>query len=425
MQTTMQAPVRRRPKKRQQLRWNAGQTLLGIYFATIIIPLFWLTDYFARDSHAAIATQFQYLSFATMAAMAAYYSRYLPKAFPLPPLLFFAWAALSVFWSISQIETAAASFALGVYIFALIGMLRSPDAFHSLRFAAFFIFAGLAALAAYHGIGARTFGGVRANMIGSFGLAIMIMLAAQPRPNLWLIALAACLPVFSQSRGVLVAVLVFAAFRWVVLPFAARSRSKAMPAFVALLGGAFAIVSYQLLIPLILRASQFIGVSGAQRLGEDLTGRTSYWALGWRLFEHSPIIGYGYSTRDGITLSLRDSASAHSGWINLLLDLGIVGVGLLIFWYLAALSRALWGMHGWPTQTRWTMAAALLAFIAPLTTEPNYVNLYHPSSLLLLVCLCAPFVMRTPSHSASRASGRRSRSSGPRRSHSFRSISRP
>ena len=65
-------------------------------------------------------------------------------------------------------------------------------------------------------------------------------------------------------------------------------------------------------------------------IGSGFTGRTLYWSQGTQLFFDNPLIGYGFRTRgasglpDGLTLN------AHSGWINMLLDIGVIGTSFII-----------------------------------------------------------------------------------------------
>ena len=87
-------------------------------------------------------------------------------------------------------------------------------------------------------------------------------------------------------------------------------------------------------------------------LGKDptLTGRTEIWASLMRLSDHRPWLGYGYKAfwgKDSVpaqvvkTETHWDVPSAHNGWLDLLIQLGWVGVTVFGFCLLAAYFCAL------------------------------------------------------------------------------------
>jgi len=86
-------------------------------------------------------------------------------------------------------------------------------------------------------------------------------------------------------------------------------------------------------------------------LGKDstLTGRTQLWSLVWKLIRSHPWFGYGYG---GFWLGLQGPSApvwravgwqppnAHNGFLDLLLDLGIIGLLLFVPVILTALRHA-------------------------------------------------------------------------------------
>lgn len=95
-----------------------------------------------------------------------------------------------------------------------------------------------------------------------------------------------------------------------------------------------------------------------EALGRDatLTGRTDIWAVLVRLIGEQPWTGFGYGafweTESGPVHWVRletawDVPTAHNGWIETALALGLPGLALAIFFYLRAIAhgfaRLLWG----------------------------------------------------------------------------------
>jgi O-antigen ligase len=70
-------------------------------------------------------------------------------------------------------------------------------------------------------------------------------------------------------------------------------------------------------------------------IDSGFTNRTYYWKVGLELFEEKKMFGYGFRSRENILSSNIENISSHSGFINLLLDVGLVGT-ILFFLSLAA-----------------------------------------------------------------------------------------
>lgn len=88
-------------------------------------------------------------------------------------------------------------------------------------------------------------------------------------------------------------------------------------------------------------------------LGRDstLTGRTEVWAAVLPAMKHQPLLGYGFGsfwTDD--RRQLYDIPTAHNGYLDILLELGIVGLALFVAWLLSCarqLRRALVLDYDW------------------------------------------------------------------------------
>jgi O-antigen ligase len=175
-----------------------------------------------------------------------------------------------------------------------------------------------------------------------FGAAVALDRA---RSRLWLgfAGLALLLVLLSTSKTSLVALAAGAAalvFVWLARRGPAAGVAMVWLAVVALAGvGAVAILAPGLAI-------------GA--LGKDatLTGRTFIWAAAVRVIHQRPWLGFGYGAvwdnldAWGPLTRIIDEAGfrprhAHSSWIEMALNLGLVGLGLWALWFAQTLVRAL------------------------------------------------------------------------------------
>jgi O-antigen ligase len=81
----------------------------------------------------------------------------------------------------------------------------------------------------------------------------------------------------------------------------------------------------------------------------SLTGRTFIWEAAWMVFNQRPLLGHGYSAfwiaaTPGVDVIWEhiqwDTPTAHSGYYEVLLQLGLLGAGLVVVLLLATLLRA-------------------------------------------------------------------------------------
>lgn len=116
-------------------------------------------------------------------------------------------------------------------------------------------------------------------------------------------------------------------------------------------------------------------------IGRDMTftGRTDIWAASEHAVEAQPWLGYGYYAfwlnPDGPAYYVRQATewmvpSAHNGWLELALGIGLIGVGLFIVQYLAAARRAL-GALADPVAGLW--APAFLAVFTLYTLSESHI----------------------------------------------------
>jgi len=150
--------------------------------------------------------------------------------------------------------------------------------------------------------------------------------------------------------------------------------------------------------------SQILSVLGKS---EDLTGRVSIWATLLLLAKDKLLLGYGYggfwifggpaqALWDTLGVSPEDAAYAHNGYLQLLVDCGIVGVALLLGALLAAF-RTAW-IYFLATKNTWPLYFVLFALLHNLT-EATFVvrnNVYW----LLFVAITVQLVRALSRESA-------------------------
>ena len=137
--------------------------------------------------------------------------------------------------------------------------------------------------------------------------------------NLAMLFLAAVLLIFSASTTAQVLALMSA----VVLMYVAFARRA------GLLRGPLTLLAAWLMAIVGLVVLSDLGTF-TDLVGKDvtLTGRTVIWHLAIQLIEERPVWGYGYANE--VIKNLLDVLHAHNGYIQLAVDLGLVGCGLFL-----------------------------------------------------------------------------------------------
>jgi O-antigen ligase len=109
-------------------------------------------------------------------------------------------------------------------------------------------------------------------------------------------------------------------------------------------------------------------------LGRDptLTGRTELWSAVWERVQQHPALGHGYGaiwgTDDTVAAAIRwlvgwPVPDAHSGYLNLALELGLLGLALLVASLGSSLARAI-GLIGHADRVLAIWAILLVVFVA-------------------------------------------------------------
>jgi O-antigen ligase len=294
-------------------------------------------------------------------ALAALRFRDLERAW-LPVLLLsvlLAWAFASSMWSIDPEVTTRRAFAVtvttlfGVYLAASFGGRGMSEvlaaAFLLLAVGSYFVCLVFPAMGVHHDVNVGLWRGLwyEKNQMGGMmvygALASVSAAITSPRRRaLWIITLLLCagLVVMTHSATSLISLIIVLGGA-VALILMGMGAAAAVAAFWAGVTGALALASVYYLAPELV--FQFLGKDAS------LTGRTEIWAGILRDSEKQPLTGYGYAAFWG-----EDSApakwiraqlqwpvpTAHNGWLDLLIQLGQVGVGIFVVIFGLALGAA-------------------------------------------------------------------------------------
>ncbi len=208
-------------------------------------------------------------------------------------------------------------------------------------------------------------------------LAIIVLMRTRAGRRQWLVATATIAASFAlillcHSRTALV---VFAAMLTLMPIFRLRRRgSKAL--FAGIVG----------VLLLSASAAVFVDIGNlTELLGRDatLTGRTNIWALALESASERPLLGYGYSAFWNVAVEADRISSvlhwkvphAHNGFIDLTLQLGLVGLGLLIAVYYVAIRGALrLAQDGLEREALWPLAYLAFTLLYQVTESTIFVG---------------------------------------------------
>ncbi len=275
------------------------------------------------------------------------------------------WACLSKGWSILPEVTGRRTLALvmttlfGLYL----GSAWSPRRLVRLVATTFSIMAGvsLVLVLAFRRYGVEQAGELAGDWRGLWssknalaalmalgGLACICTLFAAPRRRWpWLLGLGLCVLLLLGSRGkTSLVVLLLTGGGAAGLAFARRG-----PAAAALGGLAAGAAVFFGALAAAVRPDLLLALVGKDA---TLTGRTQIWAAVGRRMAESPWLGYGFGAfwdKEAITAKIvRHEArwevpTAHNGWLDLLVQVGAVGVALFALVLLVVATAAVWRAH--------------------------------------------------------------------------------
>jgi len=279
-----------------------------------------------------------------------------------PALAFFilvGWAGLSVMWSIDPDTTLrraialAATTLLGLYLASSLGGRRFAEltalTMLLLALGSYFVCLAVPSMGVSHDVNAGTWRGLwyEKNEMGAMmvyaSLAAVAALLTNPRRRLlWAgsLVLFIGLIIMTRSATSLLCLMIVLGGATV---FTFMRLGQAASVLAVWLG----VTGFAALAGLYIFAPTFFYAA----LGKDatFTGRTDIWNAVLRAHEAEPVLGYGYAAFWGrhsdIANWIRDALqwrvpSAHNGWLDLLIQLGLVGVVIYALIFGASLLAA-------------------------------------------------------------------------------------
>ena len=211
------------------------------------------------------------------------------------------------------------------------------------------------------------------------------------------------LEIMAQSRTALVTSLLMVLL-WPVLSML-RWKARKM----STLGVALVLIFIPAALLLWQRAS---ALASLMDRNSDLTGRTTIWSLCFEAIAKRPLLGYGYSAFWNATdesAHIRyilgwDTPYAHNTYIDVLLQLGTIGLLLYIVYIVLALKRAV--QHGRNTETPeglWPLAYLLFTQIYSITESASFLASSSIFWILLVSAACSVSETARKPASATRA----------------------
>jgi len=253
---------------------------------------------------------------------------------------FVVWTAASIFWSIDRNVSLGFAFTfmqLWIMIWILWQFSETPEQSSRLRQA--YMYGTVVAIAAViiaflsdeptvGDAGRFTALGTNANYAAqSIALAIPMGLYAMVSnrgwrrvlPGMLLVGCVIGIGLTGSRSGALVATIVFVAGLFLIV------RTSLVARLLLLVGAVALIAGLGLIIPAETR-SRFLGTVNAVEAG-SFTGREDIWRAGLHVWQNRPGLGIGsgaYAT--GVEAILGEPKAAHNSFLNILVDLGPVGV---------------------------------------------------------------------------------------------------
>ncbi|HEY8596430.1 MAG TPA: O-antigen ligase family protein [Devosiaceae bacterium] len=309
----------------------------------------------------------------------------------------FLWSLLSTIWSINPAGTFAYSVVTysacaGVLLIARTEATRGTDLFRYVPVMTIgFIFLA-AVLLPFNG---RTFGGIEPNVLGAITFCGLV-LAQTYRPKLrWVVtSLFLVYLLVISSRTYFIVSVIFLLIHLAITCRPSRIARLVLPTAVAATV-ALLLIQFSASAPGELSNSlvALTHLDDADRgIGSGFTGRADLWAQGLQTATLSPWLGFGFRTRaDEFSLDAL-ARSAHNGYLNLVLDIGVVGLALFLTTLLTA-TYLRWRrrrlLPGTCEQRK--LDAIFLAVTPPMLLvlffEPTHLNLGLPHNILFLFVL--------------------------------------
>ncbi len=165
----------------------------------------------------------------------------------------------------------------------------------------------------------------------------------------------------------------------------------------AVVGAGFALVSAMLVLALVDTDALF------EAIGKDstLTGRTEIWAEAWRAIAARPLLGYGYAAfwnRDSPIVQWIwyavswEPPTSHSGYLEILLQLGSLGMGIAAIMTFVTIGRAAMGLLRRPRHPSYWA----LVFLTVMVIQGNTEAILLSADLFLVFWIFAVLSLSRP-----------------------------
>jgi O-antigen ligase len=387
----------------------------------LLVPFWWQTDWRARyDSWESGADRPIQLAAFLLAAAAQLTGgpdiirRGIQHFFLRPAgycwFLFFVNALVLSLFSINPAMSAQyACFTAAAFLAAAVGWEANGQAMSRLlRWTGWWIGAFLGVLWLRLGWNDVTIGGLQHNQVAATAATALVCFQFESRRKRWAgTGLVLLLVVLTKSRSSLL----FSGVFLVLMAALRAGRARAAAGILAVAAGVLLFVAADTLVFqnnwAWMLLDGLLSLSDPERgLGSGFTGRTNYWSDGWAAFCSRPLVGYGFRTRTRIVeaaVSLEE-INAHNGYLNMLLDVGVVGTmpligGLVVSLWgfsrrLASLSRCCSRLDAGQLKVNRDVCRISISLVVSNMVvwafEPYYLNLGVSHSVLLIIMLAAP-----------------------------------
>jgi len=255
-----------------------------------------------------------------------------------------------------------------------------------------------------HGLIRGGVGGINRNRYAHAAFACMVYLLLSKNRWKWLpILLAISLVFLVNSRGTIIAV---AAFLGIYL-LLTKGMNRAIMASVA---GIF-VLAFAMLMPTgerLIKDQLFQSASKARGVGSGFSGRVERWKQGYQVFRRNPFLGVGFRASN---VAGEGTVGAHSGYINLLKDTGLIGTALVLGAYLYDARRRFYWLrkirrqYGYEQVPLWLrdsvqinviMCCLYVVMAGVMIYEPMYLHLGSPFTIMFFIFLCSPLELVPP-----------------------------
>ncbi|KCV82319.1 lipid A core-O-antigen ligase-like enyme [Actibacterium atlanticum] len=281
-----------------------------------------------------------------------------------------------------------------IFILMSMAVVREADFSKSLALSnrvVMFVVLGIMIVFPYNG---STFGGIQPNIFSKSCLTIFCLSYADPnrffRISSKVVSILAVIFVTSRSAGIAMIIIFLATY---VIRIARRNSTGITYATSLWLCG-IALILFGLFYGIYPNAAETFFYNATDK---NIQGRFDAWEASIYGIQQSPIIGHGFRSRDGYEHELweysrLEAVNAHNGYINSILDMGILGTAIVLFLWVSEMFKNFKALadRNLPDSTRRVLMCFTTVMVASLFTwlsEPLTFNFGNPWSILLVLAI--------------------------------------